>query len=382
MTTLTAKNFTALVSQWAAVVQSSVAAVKPTLVLSFTKGTILRAFAEAQASVSLWLQGLILKLLTVTRLATSEAGDVDSFVADFGLTRLPASASTGLATFARVTPTNAATVPVGAFVQTADGSQTFVVVADPTNAAWSPTANNGAGGYIIPASTVSLQAPVQNTVPGSAGNVQAGVVTILQTGISGVDTVTNANPFAGGIDAETDAALKARFLAFFSSLSNSTPAAIAFAITSTNQQLQVTILEQPLSAPAVKIWVDDGSGSIAGPLVTAATNAANSVRAAGITYGVFAAAKLTANVNMTIATASGFVHATVVGQVALAITAYINGLGMSVTGPNLLSYMALGSVAFGVLGVTDVTNVTLNGGTSDLTGTAGQTIKSGTIAVS
>ncbi len=90
MATLTTKNFTTLVAQWAAVCQSSVAAVFPTQVLSFTKGAVFRALAEAQASVSLWLQGLILQLLTVTRLATSSGADVDSFLLDFAFTRLPA----------------------------------------------------------------------------------------------------------------------------------------------------------------------------------------------------------------------------------------------------------------------------------------------------
>src|SRR5260370_39063042 len=106
MAPLPTKNFTTLVAQWAAVCQSSVAAVFPTQVLSFTKGAVFRALAEAQASVSLWLQGLILQLLTVTRLATSSGLDVDSFVNDFGMTRLPANAPPGTGTVSRATRTS------------------------------------------------------------------------------------------------------------------------------------------------------------------------------------------------------------------------------------------------------------------------------------
>src|SRR5258706_8259156 len=162
MATLTTKNFTTLVQEWAAVCQSSVAAVFPTQVLSFTKGAVFRALAEAQASVSLWLQGLILQLLTVTRLATSSGLDVDSFVNDYGLTRLPANAATGLVTFARATPTNPAVIPIGATVQSADGTQTFTVYADPTNSAYSVNAGGvGIAGYTIPAAVASLIVPVQ-----------------------------------------------------------------------------------------------------------------------------------------------------------------------------------------------------------------------------
>jgi baseplate J-like protein len=373
MPNLATQNSTTIDSNWAAAVQGACATL-----LDFTVGSILRAIGQAQKGVTLWLQGLVLQLLAATRLGTSSGADVDSFVADFGLTRLPAIAASGAVTFSRFTPTNQAVVPVGAVIQTVDGTQAFTVVANPANGAFSVALN----GYVIAPTVTSVTASVQAVNPGSQGNISAATLTVLQTGISGVDTATNASAFTTGIDAEADLALKARFLAFFASLSNGTEAAIQRAVSGVNQNLQLTIVEQPLSSPNVAIYVDDGSGSIGSTLLTAATNAANAVRAAGISYGVFAATKVTANVNMTITTAAGFVHATVVGQVALALAAYINRLGMSLTGPNPLSYMMLGTVAFGIAGVTDVTNVTLNSGTADLTGSPGQTIKAGTIAVS
>jgi Baseplate J-like protein len=404
MTTLTTKNFTGLVQEWAAVVQSSIATVRPTLVLSFTKGAILRAMAEAQASVSLWLQGNILKLLTATRLATSVGVDVDTWCADYmpgavnGAVlpngaispRLPANAATGLVTFARATPTNPATVPVGALVQSSDGVQTFAVTVDATNSAYSAILN----GYVIPAAVTSIQVPVQFQFPagyipsaytGPVGNVQVGGISILQTGISGVDTVTNAAALTNGFNSESDAALKARFPLYIASLAKGTEGAIGYAISSVQQGMQYQIWEPGIGGFTIlTVYVDDGSGAIPSPTLTAAQAAAFAIRAAGVQMAIFAATVLSANVTMTIATAPGYYHPTVVAQVVAAITSYINGLGLGAT-PTLgtLSYMRLAQVAFDASpAVIDVTGYSLNSAQADLVPAAGQTIKSGTIIVS
>src|SRR5258708_1819561 len=378
MATLTTKNFTTLVAQWAAVCQSSVAAVFPTQVLSFTKGAVFRALAEAQASVSLWLQGLILQLLTVTRLATSSGLDVDSYVNDFGLTRLPANAATGTVTFSRATPTNPAVILIGSVAQTSDGTQTFTVYADPTNSAYSVNAGGpGIAGYTIAAQVTSLGVPVQAVNAGTFGNVQAGAITLMQTGLSGVDSVTNAAAFTNGFNPESDTALKARFVLFINSLSKGTEGAIEYGVLSVQQGMQFQLIENPPPAPglppAVTLYVDDGSGTIPAGTLTAAQTAANAIRAAGVSLGVFAATKLLANVTMTISTAPGYFHPTVVAQVVAAIAAFINGLGLGSTAAlGQLSYMHGASVAFGVKGVTDVTAYTLNGVPADLVPAAGQ----------
>jgi uncharacterized phage protein gp47/JayE len=383
MTTLATKNFTALVQGWAAVAQSSVAKVRPTLILSFTKGAILLAIAEAQASVSLWLQGLILQLLTVTRLTTSQRGDVDTWLADFDVERLPANASSGLVTYSRVTPTNPATIPIGALIQSSDGSQKFVVTLDTTNAAYSASANNGAGGYVIPATVTSYQVPVQNTVPGAAGNVQAGGLTIMQTGISGVDAVTNVAAFTNGFDAESDDDAKARFVLFINQLAKGTEGAIRYAVQNTRQGLQCQIFEPNQGGfTQLTVYIDDGTGDIDDATFNMAMANVYAIKAAGVIPSVLKAAELAANVTMTIVTATGYDHPTLVAQAVAAIGLYINGLGLGAT-PSLgqLSYMKVAAVALGITGVTDVTNYQLNGETVDLVPAAGQTIKAGTITV-
>ena len=81
---------------------------------------------------------------------------------------------------------------------------------------------------------------------------------------------------------------------------------------------------------------------------------------------------------MTITTAPGYSHPVLVGQVANALKAYIQALGLG----NPLPYTKLEAVAYGIAGVINVTNVSLNGATLDLNPTYKQTIKPGTVAVS
>jgi len=397
MASLTTKNFTSLVQEWAAVCQTAVSVVYPAISLNFTKGSILRALAESQASVSLWLQGLTLNLLTVTRLATSQGSDVDSFVNDFNMTRLPGSVSTGIVTFSRIIPTNPAVIPVGALVQTSDGSQQFQVYADPTNTAYSANAGGpGVPGYRLPAQVTSLNVPVENTIPGSVGNVQPNSITLIQTGMSGIDSVTNEAAFTNGFDVESDAAVRTRFILYINSLAKGTEGAIGYAITSVQQGLQYQIIENAPPAlaypppasypnpmaygypPSVLVYVDDGSGALPPTTLAAAAAAVNAYRAAGVSVGVFAATTLVGYVTMTIQTATGFLHPTVVAQVTAAIAAYINGIGLG----NTLPYSGVSAVAMGIPGVTSVSAYTLNNGTVDVVPGPGQTIKAGVLAIS
>ena len=117
------QTFTALVQNMAASVQSAASQL-----LDLTVGSTLRAVLEANASIALWMQWLILQVLQTTRAATSSGADLDSWMADLSLIRLPAATASGHVTFSRFTATASAFVPVGALVRTADGAQTFAAL--------------------------------------------------------------------------------------------------------------------------------------------------------------------------------------------------------------------------------------------------------------
>src|SRR5581483_4813990 len=210
MANLTTKTFSTLVSDFVAAVQAS-----SSQLVDFAIGSILRAIAEAASSVVVWLESLILLLLQTTRAATSVGSDLDSWVADYGLTRLPAQGATGAVTFSRFTPTLQALIPVGTVVQSADGTQQYAVVADTTNPAFDPVQN----GYVVAAMTSSVTVAVQAVNTGAATNAAVNTITVITQAIPYVDTVTNAPAFTNGADAESDPALRARLIGYIPNLS-------------------------------------------------------------------------------------------------------------------------------------------------------------------
>jgi uncharacterized phage protein gp47/JayE len=374
MANLTTYTFSELVSQIATAIQGSASAL-----YDFTVGSTLRAIAEATSAVCLWLQAIILQLLTVTRGATSVGSDLDSFMADYGVFREVAVASTGQLTFSRFTATQQALVPVGATVQTSDGTETFAVTIDTTNSAYSATLS----GYVIAINTSSVSVPVQAQTAGSGGNIQSNTLTVITTPIPGVDTATNSSAFANGLDAETDVALRIRFVLFLASLSKATKTAIGYAITSVQQGLDYTITENADYDGTVDygffwVTVDDGSGTPSDSLLANVSAAIEATRGLTIRYAVYAPIVETANVAMVTTSAAGFVHADVVNAVIAALSAFIGTLKLETP----LPYTQLAAIAYGVPGVTNVSSVTLNSGTSDLGASAKQIIKPGTISVS
>ncbi len=369
------QTFTDLVRNQVAAIQGAASTL-----IDLTIGSILRAVVEANAAVVLWLQGLILQLLAATRAATSSAADLDTWVADYGVARLAAVAATGQVTFSRFTATQQAEIPVGSSVQTADGSQVFTVTADTTNPAYSATL----GGYVIAVGVSSINVPVQASVAGAGANVSIGQINTITQAMPGVDTVSNAAAFINGADAESDAALRARFVAFVASLSKATKGAIGYAITSLQSGLTYTLVENQLYNGTTQIdyffvVVDDGTGSPSSTLLSTISNAIDAVRPACSTFGVFAPVVVTANVNLTITTAAGYTHSAEVATVAAALTNYINSLALGQS----LPWSKLAQVAYDASpGVTNVTGVTLNSGSADLSATSKQVIKAGTVAVS
>ena len=254
---LSFQNFTSLVQNSAAALQGACSSL-----VDLTVGSTLRAILEANASIALWLQWLLALLMNRQRLATSTGVDVDSFVNDYGMYRLPAVAASGSVTFARFTASSAATVAVGATVITGDGSQPFTVVANTANSYWNPAAN----GYIIPAGTFSAILPVVAVNAGSQGNVLAGAISLLGTALSGVDTVTNANATTGGVDPESDPSVIARFPLFIANLARATQAAVAAAIAGVQQGLTYSIAPNVATNGAYDpgnfvVTIDDGSGA-------------------------------------------------------------------------------------------------------------------------
>lgn len=363
--------------------------------VDLTVGSILRAFVDAYCGLALWLQAVALQTASLTRFSTSFGEDADTWGADFSFPRLAPQSATGQLTFARFTPTQQASIPAavnsgvdingaiiwtgGAIAQTSDGTQQYMVIPDAAQSAYNASLN----AYIIAASVASATVTVSSVNKSAAANAQVGQINVVAQAIPGVDTVTNAVAFANGEDAESDTSYHGRFPQFLASLSRATLAAIRFAIQSIGPNVDFTITENQTLVGVAQpgfffVIADDGTGSPSGGFLTQVAAAIETVRGSTITYAVFAPTLITANIGMVISTASGFVHSAVVTAVQAALQAQINTLPIGAD----LPFTFVSSIAYGVPGVINVTSVTINSGTSDLTTTATQIIKAGTLSVS
>ncbi len=360
-----------------AIVQGEVAAaqaVAPQL-SQVSSGSVAFALFQGFASVCLWLQWLIAQVLSMTRLVTSQGADVDSFVGDFGLTRLAATQATGSVTFSRYVPSGPVLLPAGAQVKTADGSQAFVVVVDTTNPAW----NTLLGGYMIATGVASLNVAVQAVNAGTQGNVQANTITLIATAIPGIDLVGNAAAFGNGLDAETDPALRSRFQAYILGLARSTTEALGSAIADVQQGLSYSIQEGVPAAGQVTITVDDGTGAPSASLLAGVAQAVNAARAAGVQTFVQGPSVVTTTLTFTLNVLPGVSKVSVAAAVAAVLLGYVDklpvGAGLALSNVIAQAYTAApGQIA-------SIENVLLNGGTADINpGTTGVVKMTGGIA--
>jgi uncharacterized phage protein gp47/JayE len=358
----------------AAAVQASAAQL-----LDLTVGSTLRAVLEANASIGLWMQWLILQVLRTTRAATSNGADLDSWMADLTLTRLPAVAATGTVTLSRFTPGMSALIPAGALVRTADGTQTFAVAADTSQPSWSAASN----GYVVSDGIASLDVPVIARTPGNVGNVQVGTISMLASAIPGIDSVNNASAFQNGLDAESDDAFRSRFRNFIASRSRATPLAVGYAISSIQQGLNYALQENvdpsgQLLMGSFVVTVDDGSGSPSTALLSTVQSAIDAVRPVGSIFSVQSPTVFKANVSLTITVPAGTAKAPVQAQVGTAIGSYINSLPIGAS----LPLTKLAQIAYSTNpAVVNVSALLANESASDVVVALNGVVKAGIIAV-
>jgi uncharacterized phage protein gp47/JayE len=372
--TLSLRQFSDWVQQQAAAVQASAAGI-----LDFTAGSVVRAIMEANASVALWFQWLLVKCLAMTRAATSAGSDLDTWMADFGLARLAAVKATGEVTFARYTTGVAALIVPGVEVRTSGGTA-FVVTTDTTHAQW----DAGQGGYAVGSAAADITVPVEAAEAGAAGNVSADTISLIGSSIAGVDTVTNDLAFTDGDDAETDDELRDRFAAYINTRSLATVAAVEYAISTVRQGLFYRVVENedPNGDEHLGhfvVTVDDGTGAPDSDLLDQVYAAVDAVRPVCSTFEVQGPDVVTANVAFTFSAASGYIKATMEPVIETAVSAYINALPMG----DALRWSKLFDVIYSATaGVANVTVLTVNSGTADVGGAADQVVRAGTVTAS
>ena len=377
MTILPLADFDSLMQTSAAELQSSATNAS----IDLEVGTVSRAILQAGVGNTVWLQYVCLQLLQATRLSTSTGNDIDSFVADFGLQRLPATSATGNVLIGRVVPQSTALIPLGTIVRTSDLSQSFSVYEDDTNIYWNSTLQ----GYQIPSTIQSISVPVIATVPGTAGNVQANTVTAFGTAIVGnIDNVNNPNLFTGGINPESDSQLQSRFVMYLQSLSQGTYEAIQYAVLSTQQGITCDIIRWKDEEGNWKpgnfiIYIDDGSGNPSSTLITNVYNNIDlAVRSCGETFAVHGPAVTAVNIAITLTIANGANKAILSSEVQTAVSAYVNSLSVG----QILPFSKISSITYAVDPTITNVNVTINGGIADIIPSSSGVVKIASVTIS
>jgi uncharacterized phage protein gp47/JayE len=349
--------FNTLITQMGTTLTTSTAKIT-----NLTAGSIALAILQAVGGVAISLQQLIAYVYSVCRLATSQGTDVDSFINDFGMTRLPAVPSSGQIIASRQITTGTLNVLPGALVQTVINSTQFQVIADATQPNWDPVNN----WYQFPIGVSSISITVQAVTPGSASNVNANTITIIVSGFTGVNSVTNPNGFANGQDQETDAAVKVRFPLYLASLKTGSIPAVEGAILGVQAGLTYQIWEYFTFAGAAfpggfTVIVDDGSGAPGSAFLDAVSAAVLAVHGAGNEFEVYAPIDVPVNAAVYIAP-SNVPLAVAQAAVTSAIGAYIHGLGVGVS----VSILGVADAIQNTPGVYAYASLTLNGIEADV----------------
>jgi uncharacterized phage protein gp47/JayE len=333
--------------------------------IDMSVGSVLRALIEANAAVMLWVQWLILLTLQTTRAATSTGADLDSWMADFSLLRIPAISATGTATFSRFSGSTVAFIPTDTVVKTQDGSFSFSVVADSSNLAWQAALS----AYCLAIGVMAIDLPIMATTAGVSGNVLPDTITLLASAVPGIDAINNQAATYGGLNAEADNSLRLRFAGFFAARSRATSEAIGYAISLVGSGLKYVIQENVdasgrFTPGSILITVDDGSGILSDLLFNSLSLAVAAVRPVGTAFSIQPPQLINVQVSLVLQCPAELAVSAVQSRLQSAIGSYINaraiGGTLSVTRISQLIYRTEPMIL-------NVSDILLNGLSSDLT---------------
>jgi uncharacterized phage protein gp47/JayE len=279
--------------------------------------------------------------------------------AEFGVYPKPAVKATGQVTF---TGTDGTVIPLGTEVLTNDIEPIVFVTTE------QKTITGGIA-------TVTAEAKVA----GASGNVAAGKITIVGGTISGITSVTNALPFDGGTDIESDEALLNRYFEKVRKPATSGNAnhyvqwakevpgvfdAKCFPVWNGNGTVKVVLLDENGTAPSQSIvedvieYINDGRLPI------------------GANLTVVGATEVPINVSATVTLAPGADIATVKAEFESALRDYFKSLAFV---DPLVRYTRVANFLLDVPDIIDYTNLTVNGGTSNVSIADGSVAVLGTV---
>lgn len=218
------------------------------------QGSVIDTLSQAMGALAASVEQQIARVRDAYDLRSATGAELDA-----RLLELP------LSTISRHAPTRAAglvtlTITASAEERTLDAGASFSTSTAPARA------YQTAAPVTIAAGEVSVSAAVEALDAGRAGNIAADTLDTIDSAPNYVIAVTNPAAFGGGLDEESDEALKRRALLYLQSLARSQPAAmryLALALASTAGRIILADLFEPPEAPGYsELYIDDGTGAL------------------------------------------------------------------------------------------------------------------------
>ena len=323
---------------------------------------------------------------------TGGADDLEILAIDhFGnsFARPLAQPAVGTVTFSRATSgAGNCTIPAGTVVKTvadANGnSQSFETLIE------------------VVMTGLSINASVEAVVAGTAGNVDAAQVTVIEDTLTDPTiVVTNAAAFTGGAAKETDAQYRETIKRLILLLTGATASAIEAAALRVSGIVSAQIVEQyktviewdeanevPIGdafrIPYTKLYIADANGTASAPLVELVRIAIRAVRACGVYIPIEAAEAVPVNWTATLTLNPGGPNYATLSvdetPIVNSMEDYINGLA---TGADFVRSTARTAILaiWGPSGSNDLTDFATTVPTGDVSTTASQKCIPGTVGV-
>ena len=244
---------------------------------------------------------------------TSSGEFLDRHAAQRGLQRKAATCAQGVLKFVRATPApQDIPLPAGLIVST-DGEPSYRY----------QTTEDG----ILPQGKTSVLIPAKAELAGRGENAASGAASVLITPASGIASVSNPDPFTGGVDAEDDESLRRRLLESYREVSNGANAAYYHQAALEEEGItSALVLPRPSGAGTVEVVVTAGGTAPSREVMDRLKERFAAEKEISVDVTLTPAQAVAVPVSVEIETSAGLEEAKT--QVEEALTQYLTGLGV------------------------------------------------------
>jgi len=228
---------------------------------------------------------------------------------------------------------------------------------------------------VLPAGAQGIEVAAHAAEAGALGNVAPGAVCLMVTPAPGISGVSNTAGFAGGVDAESDDALRNRLLQSFSNISNGTNCAFYYDLAMQDEGVaSANVLPRQRGRGTVDVVVSCHNRGDEAEIVAGLQEAMQARKEINVDVLVQGAQRDVINIEAEISVSDGYDAQVVLAACEERISGYISALGVG--GALLLAQ--LGSA---LLGVDGVYNYRLNAPDDDVIPLSSHVVEAGAVQV-